>query len=524
MVSSTPDQLLLPSTLPPGRTQIRVCAAVAIVLLAASLATIPFATLQLPQMQGFIPVVDTVLVLGDLITASLLFAQFSVLRSRALLVLASGYLFTGLVMIPHALTFPGAFSETGLLGAGVNTTIWLYYFWHSGLPVAVIGYALSKEGAYDTATRASTRRAVVVSVAGVPALVIGLTVLTTAGHSLLPSMMSDALTWSPQRLRIVASVLFALLGGAMWLLWRGRRSMLSVWLLVSLWAWLIELVMVTFTSTRFSLLWFAGRLYGMLSGVFVLLMLLWETNRLYSQLALTAATRRSEREGRLATLEALSAAIDHQIRQPLGAIVANANAGRRWLARTPPECEEAREAFDAISADGHRSAEVIRSVRAIFSRREQQQVLVDLNDLLTETIALLRDELHSLEIAVELSLQRLPPVVVDPGQVQQVILNLVHNAADAMRAPRERAAVLRVSSQPHGAAGVQVTIADSGAGIDPGIADRVFDPFFTTKPNGMGMGLAVCRSIVEEHGGSLVTVPAIPCGAEFRILLPGGVG
>src|SRR5262245_13280922 len=173
--AAAPETPLLLSTLPPSRVQARACAGVALLLLVASLATIPFASAELPHIDAFIPIVDTTLVLGDVITASLLFAQFSVQRSRAMLILASGYLFTGLIIVPHLLTFPGAFTGTGLLGAGVNTTIWLYYFWHSGLPLAVIGYAWSRDAPRDILASANTERAIRRSVAAVAAAVAALT-------------------------------------------------------------------------------------------------------------------------------------------------------------------------------------------------------------------------------------------------------------------------------------------------------------------------------------------------------------
>ncbi len=518
---STQDRVPLLSWLPPSPRQMRACIGVAFVLLAASLATIPFASLQLPETRAFIPIVDTALILGDLITASLLFAQFSVQRSRALLALASGYLFTGLIMIPHLLTFPGVFSATGLLGAGFNTTIWLYYFWHFGLPLAVIGYALWKDPDDPGMAPARASRAALIGAVGIALLVLVLTVFTTAGHAWLPSMMSDTVQWSAERLRIVAIVIFALLGTAMTLVWRRRRSVLDLWLLVSMWAWLIELVMVTFTSTRYSLLWFSGRLYGLLAGIYVLLMLLWESNRLYAQLALAAVKERHEREGRFATMEALSAAIDHEIRQPLGAVVANANAGRRWLTRTPPELTEAKQSFEAISADGHRAAEVIRSIRAIFSRREQSESPIVVDELVRETLLLVADELRGAHIALELDLSPGLAVVGDPGQLKQVLLNLFRNAADAMQTETGREALLRVSCSQHETRGVRIAVTDNGPGIPLDIAERIFDPFFTTKKKGMGMGLAICRSIVEEHGGQLEVAPASPHGSEFRIVLRG---
>jgi len=232
--------------------------------------------------------------------------------------------------------------------------------------------------------------------------------------------------------------------------------------------------------------------------------------------------QRREREGRLMSMDAMTAAIEHEIRQPLGAIVANANAGRRWLGRAPPDLEEARMAFDAIANDGHRSSEVIHSMRSMFGKHEEGGTALDANELIHETLALVRGELQNMSIAVDLELApQLPKVSAHRGQLQQVILNLITNAADAMRTATDRAAVLRVKSMPYESNGIEVTVADSGPGIDPKVIDRIFDAFFTTKSNGMGMGLAICRSIVEAHGGTLSASPGVPHGAEFHIVLPG---
>ena len=140
---SDEHQLLL-ATLPPSKGQIRLALGVVIGLLVALALTIPFTNILLPRVDAFIPAIETAIVFNDLVTAALLFAQFSILRWRSLLVLANGFLFTALIVIPHALTFPGAFTPTGLLGAGLQTTAWLYYFWHAGAPLAVIGYVLFK--------------------------------------------------------------------------------------------------------------------------------------------------------------------------------------------------------------------------------------------------------------------------------------------------------------------------------------------------------------------------------------------
>jgi len=224
---------------------------------------------------------------------------------------------------------------------------------------------------------------------------------------------------------------------------------------------------------------------------------------------------------RRTTMVAMSAAIAHEIKQPLGAIVAHANAGLRWLNRTPPDLDEVRETFKYIAADGHRASEAIQSVRALFSRSDQANAAVDANELIRETVALAYGDLSTAGVETQLELApRLPSVHGHRGQLQQVIFNLVTNATDAMRATTGRARVLRVVSKPSDIDGVAISLEDTGIGIDPRNAERIFDAFFTTKSSGMGMGLAICRSIIEAHGGSLSASRGVPNGSVFRVVLP----
>jgi PAS domain S-box-containing protein len=225
--------------------------------------------------------------------------------------------------------------------------------------------------------------------------------------------------------------------------------------------------------------------------------------------------------GRRTTLAAMTASIAHEIKQPLGAIVANAAAALRWLARTPPSLDDVREALNDIEADGHRASEVIQSVRAVFSKGDQGGVPLDANELIRQTLAIVRGELEAAGIAVQLDLAtQLPLVPAHRGQLQQVILNVVANAADAMRAVTDRERILKVRSEPSERGGVALWVEDSGPGIDPDNVDRIFEAFYTTKSDGMGMGLAICRSIVEAHGGSLSVSPGAPHGSAFRVVLP----
>ena len=521
------EQSLLLAVMPPGTGHVRAAAVVAVIVLVAFLAALPFPKVQLAVLGPFVAVVDTILFLGDVITAALLFAQFSVVRSRGLLVLATGYLFTGLIIIPHGLTFPGVFSPTGLLGASQQTAVWLYAFWHAGLPIAVIAYAvlpLPRAEGHTWLQQSSAQGAILASCAGTVALAVGLTLLATLGQSMLPSVMVSGTQWSQTRMVLLQStIILPLLLAAMLMTWRKRRqSILDLWLFVALWAWLLEYLLIALTSTRYGVYWYTGRIFGLLSGSLVLLVLLSETTKIYARLALSVLAERREREGRLMSMEAMSAAIEHEIRQPLGAIMANANAGQRWLGHLPPELSEVREALDCIAADAQRSSEVIRSFRAMFGKRDQPETQIDANDLIRETVALMQRELEATRVSLQLDLAaELPRVPAHRAQMQQVILNLANNAIDAMRGITDREAVLRMTSRFSDSNGVELIVSDTGTGIDPQQVERIFDAFYTTKPNGMGMGLAICRSIVEAHGGTLSVSPEMPYGSAFRFSLPG---
>jgi PAS domain S-box-containing protein len=218
---------------------------------------------------------------------------------------------------------------------------------------------------------------------------------------------------------------------------------------------------------------------------------------------------------------AMAAAIAHEVQQPLAAVVANANAGARWLDRPQPDLVEARDSFQRIAMNGRRAGEVIQSIRTMFPGSSQAGLPLDANELIRETIALLQNDLDAAGILVQLELAAtLPRLRGHCGQLQQVILNIVSNAADAMRLAGDGTRVLRVKSGSLDAGRMMISIEDSGMGIDPMSIERIFDPFFTTKTDGMGMGLAICRSIVEAHGGALSVSPRTPQGSCFQIVLP----
>jgi len=228
------------------------------------------------------------------------------------------------------------------------------------------------------------------------------------------------------------------------------------------------------------------------------------------------------RAAQLSTMEEAAASVAHEIKQPLTAIIMHGNAGARWLANVPPGIDEAAAALKHIVADGHRAAQVIESMRAMFRKDGGERAeQLDLNEVVRDVIGLLRDELEAQGVSVRLDLSgELPHVWTDRIQLQQVVLNLITNAVEAMNAVTDRARVLHVTTSAEPPDHVVMAIADSGSGVDPEHVDRIFDPFFTTKLRGMGMGLSICRSIVEAHGGRLWVSPGAPHGAVFHVRLP----
>ena len=224
---------------------------------------------------------------------------------------------------------------------------------------------------------------------------------------------------------------------------------------------------------------------------------------------------------RVATAGEMTASIAHEITQPLAAMLANADAGLLRIMNKAPEIDKARAALERVVSDGHRMAEMIRSIRGMFKKDDKEKAPVDLNDLIRNVLGLVRWELQMEEIVVQTGLSTsLPLVRGDSGQLQQVILNLVRNAADAMNSVSDRPRVMTVKSAIHDPDGVRVSVEDSGPGIDPKDIDRIFDSFFTTKAHGMGMGLSICRSIIEAHGGRLWASAGVDRGAVFNIQLP----
>jgi len=223
---------------------------------------------------------------------------------------------------------------------------------------------------------------------------------------------------------------------------------------------------------------------------------------------------------RVATVGEFSASIAHEVNQPLTGIVTRAGAGRRWLGGAKPDIEKARAAFDQIEDAGHRASEIIKTLRSIFKKDHlQDKSLVDVNKLVWTVLELIRVDLQTLRIDLEPRFDhRIPPVLGNEVQLQQVVLNLITNAVDSMRSAKLR--VLSISTVLSDPDRVQVSIEDTGTGIDPANINQIFKPMFTTKDHGMGMGLSICHSIIENHDGRISVAAGSKSGTIFHFDLP----
>ena len=231
--------------------------------------------------------------------------------------------------------------------------------------------------------------------------------------------------------------------------------------------------------------------------------------------------QRQDREGRQIAMDVMAASVAHEINQPLGAMVTNANAALRWMANATPDLDEARAALERIIKDGQRANQVIGGIRSMFKKDIHGRAQLSVNDLVREVATMIEVDLRTQRVSISLELREgLPQCIADRGQLQQVFLNLCANAIEAMRSV-DRARLLRIKSDIiKESSHVLVTIEDSGTGIDGKDIDRIFQPFFTTKASGTGIGLAICQSIIESHGGSLQVSANNPHGTIFHVVLP----
>lgn len=504
----------LPST---SRQKWSALAIVAVIVLALGILA-PFSATPLPRIPAFIPNLNATIFVTDLITALLLFAQFPIYRSRAILVLAAGYLFTAFIVIPHALTFPGAFSPTGLLGAGLQTAAWLYIFWHLGFPIALILYAWLKDEAPSVQ---AAERPIGFTIAACVSITFGLVCalvwLTTAGDRFMPRLFV-----SPTQLTMLGaympSAVMTVSVLALIVLWIRRRSVLDLWLMVVACSLIGELAL---TVVRFSLGFYASRVYSLVTSTVVLFILLGETTRLYTRLAQANTALRRESANKMMNIGAVVASLAHEVRQPLTAIVMRADVASRDLARTPPNVEKTKTALEHIILDGERISQTFDNIGDLFKNGKRRRVPIDVNKLARGALRIMRDDLKEHRVTARTEMLPDAPIIIGHhGQLQEVLLNLIRNAVEAMDTVKTGPRTLLLKTQMQGDNDIAIVVEDNGPGIPPDKLDTIFDVFMTTKTRGMGLGLAICRMIAERHGGRLEASPAQKGGARFQLTLP----
>ena len=525
------DGAVFLSTVPAGRRERRLAFAVLLVSGAIFLALAPFATRPLGQIWAFIPIYESALVINDLVTAVLLFGQFSILRSRALQVLASAYLFTALMTIAHALTFPGLFAPTGLLGAGPQSTAWLYMFWHAGFPLLVIAYARLE--ASPSEARGETNRPLGAIVASTAAALVAASVFTfvaTAGQDWLPGIM---------RGNHYSSALYAVIAGvwglsfvALGVLWRRRpHSLLDLWLMVVMCAWIFDIgLAVVLNAGRFDLGFYAGRIYGLLAASFVLGVLLLENGMLYARLVQTHERERHERRRAQRAEEAATSAnhakseflsrMSHELRTPLNGILGFAQLLEREL-----EQPAQREGVAHILEGGRHLLGLINEILDI-ARIEAGKFSVSLepveaSEVIASALDLVRPQAAARGIGLSTAVVWRGHVMADRQRLQQVLLNLLSNAVKYNRP--EGAVTVSCDRTPSGTCRVAVT--DTGLGIAPERMPRLFTPFDRLDVQdgsieGTGLGLALSKGLVEMMGGTLSAASTPGTGSTFSLELP----
>ena len=529
----TEERSVFLSTLPAGRRDRQLAMAVVALSTVVFLAAAPFAKNQLAPLPAFIPIYESALVINDLITAVLLLGQYACLRSRALLALAAGYLFTAFTAMAHMLSFPGLFAPGGLLGATPQTTAWLYMFWHGGFPLFVIVYAVLGKRDGQDAPRTGGRPgiAAVSTVAAVLASVCALALLGTTGVDALPAIMHGN-RYEPAMALVVTAV-WLLCVAALVVLWRRQpRSVLDLWLMVVMCAWIFDIALsAVLNAGRYDLGFYVGRIYGLAAASFVLIVLLLENSALYARLV--AARERELVERRLLQertdeltavnkeLDMFSYSVAHDLRAPVRAVdgfarMLEEDYGHRLDA-------EGRRLVSVVRESCQRMGQLIGDLLeyARLGRQPLRTRQVHLEELVTQTMAELLA--HREARRVDFAVGRLGTVEADPTLLKQALANLLGNA---IKFTRDRdPALVEVGCQAEAQAPGVYYVKDNGAGFDMRQYDRLFGVFqrlHSAKDyEGTGVGLAIVQRVITRHGGRVWAESTPGAGATFYFTLPG---
>ena len=498
---------------------------------------VPFVQERFAPFPAFIPAYEAAFLVTDLITAVLLFSQFSRLRSLALLLLASGYLYDALMIVPHALSFPGVFSEAGLLGAGPQTTAWLYMLWHLGFVLFVLGYAVIARSDVDTMNAGPTR-AIAFACGIVAVLVLALTLLTTAGQDLLPVVMNGS-SYSLNVTKGIAPaiwIVMAVVLGVLW--WRSVPTVLELWMMVVLVALLLDFAFsAVLGAHRYDFGFYAGRVYGLLASSFVLGTLLVEANRLYGNLggALALAGQRDaalfrsrEKLAQAQRFEAFSqllAGVAHDFNNLLTVISGGLELalGDLRIAAAP------RRSLEASLRAAHRGEQAAQQLLIFSNRQRLRPEVLNANEAIANLQSLIAKAAgEKVQVTTKLS-PVLWPAHIDRTQFETALLNLVINARDAMNGAGELTietgnVTLDAAASADLPAGdyLLTAVSDTGPGMPPDIAAHAFDPFFTTNEagTGSGIGLTQVNAFARRAQGQAKILTEPGKGTRVEIYLP----
>jgi signal transduction histidine kinase/CheY-like chemotaxis protein len=525
------------STAPARQGEKRLAWIVAIASLLASLVGLPFVRTPLPQVPAFIPSYEAALWINDTITAVLLFSQFSRLRSGAMLLLAAGYLFDSLMIVPHVLSFPGVFSPTGLLGAGPQTTPWLYVFWHAGFPFFVLAYALRVRRSGDL-LRIPPGRAIGVAIVLVVGLVVGLTLLTTVGQHLLPPLIREG-AYSQLLARGFSPILSAIGIAVLLVLWlRGAPTVLDLWLMVVMLSWSLDTgFSVVVGGTRYDFGFYAGRAYGLLAASFVLGVLLVETHRLYSSLADAldlAETRNVElarsreefaRVQRSEAIGQLVGGVAHDFNNLLTVIT----GGLELMLREPDLSSRGRRLVGSSMKAAQRGAQLTQQLLTFARKQVLRPEVLNPNEMIASLQAFVSPATgEQVDVVTQLS-PVVWPVRLDRTEFETALVNLVLNARDAIDGEGRiviatRNVVVAAGTVPELPAGdyALVSVTDAGCGMAPEDCARAFEPFFTTKEvgKGSGLGLSQVYGFVRGAAGHVRIDSKLGEGTTVELYLP----
>jgi len=486
---------------------------------------IPFAKIPLAKIDAFIPIYASALCINDAITSLLLFGQFVILRTKAILILASGYAFTALMTATHAFSFPGLFSPSGLLSAGSQTTVWFYMFWHGGFPLFVIAYALFKK----RGSAPSSRRLIALSLAAVFMLVFALAYLGTAGHNYLPILLSEG-QYTPALLNTVLCIWGVSLIALATLWHRRSYSVLDLWLLVVVCAWIFDVGLSTiFNAKRFDLGFYAGRLYGLLAASFVLGMLLLENTKLYAKLVSMHEQQRhktAELEILNRDLESFGYSVSHDLRSPLRVVGQFAQILQEEYADALDE--EGRRFVSLIRKSSNKMSALVEDLLA-FSKMGHQPLhteVVNFDALIRE----IAQDLQSVnqDRTIQFDIAPLPAALAEGKILRQVWWNLIENAVKYTRTRDVSTIAIgyKASTPP------VYFVKDNGVGFDMAYAHKLFGVFqrlhSSQEFEGTGVGLAIVERIITKHGGKIWAESVIGSGTTFYFTLapdfPAGMG